>query len=141
MQTNKIPVACLAPALSDEKIAAYHAIIAGLPVSPIKDAMASCLAAVKAWWALPESTRRGDRYETTHQGKAKSFDVTPLESEHVKTLHDHVPWMYELEAMKLIFEAIPNDTQKELRDAAHHLLWHAIELCNDHEPTTQDKLK
>ncbi len=29
---------------------------------------------------------------------------------------------------------------KALRDAAHHLLWHAVELCNDREPITSDKL-
>jgi hypothetical protein len=41
-----------------------------------------------------------------------------------------------------LLDTLPSDTpsQKSLRDAAFHLLWHVVELDKDREPITADKL-
>lgn len=140
VKTNKLPVACFAPALTDEGIAGYRSLVAGLPLGPVKDALGECLRAVDAWWALPESTRTDvTRFAIKHRGKDHTFAVTPLEEEHVKSLWDLVPWGYELDAMQRLFDDIPAE-EKRLRDAAFHLLWHVKEMNLDREPSTIDKL-
>jgi hypothetical protein len=50
-----------------------------------------------------------------------------------------VPWRYEIEAMQRLFDGI-DPAEKELRDAAFHLLWFVTELERDREPVTNDKL-
>jgi hypothetical protein len=66
--------------------------------------------------------------------------ITQLEDAEVKRMWDHVPWEHDLKAMGEVFEQIDNETDKDLRDAAHHLLWFGYELTNDREPLTNDKL-
>lgn len=157
VHTNTLPVACFAPPLTDERIAAYAAIAEAAP-GPIRDAMRECLAAVRAWWELPESTgtdvskwelnrppanldgEKWERAERSLAHKPKEFKVVPLEEGHVKALWDLVPWRYEVEAMQRLFDEIDPDTNKPLRDAAFHLLWFVAELERDREPLTQDKL-
>ena len=138
---NQIPVACFAVPLTDERLAKYRDLVAGLETSAVKDAMAECLKAVELWWELPESTRPKDRpFAIRHEGKDHEFAVTPLEGEQVKALWDAVPWPYELQAMGALFETIDPVAGKELRDAAHDLLWICVELSLDREPLTADKL-
>jgi hypothetical protein len=142
-KTTQMPVACFAPALTDETLAAYRTLVAGLPASrgDVKDAMAECLAAVEAWWALPESKRKDvTRFTMLVKGEETAVPFTPLEKAHQASLFDLIPWPYELDAMQALFDTIPA-ADKALRDAAFHLLWHARELCLDREPATQDALK
>ena len=142
MATDLLPVACFAPALSDAKLAEYTAIAAALPAGELRDAIAECLACVKFWWELPESTRtdgRRLRIQKGVNGPQVEVPITPLEDAHVKAIWDAVPWPRELDASQSLFDAIPVG-QKALRDCAFHLLWFAKELCLDREPLTQDKL-
>jgi hypothetical protein len=157
VSTNTIPVACFAPPLTDELLDHYAALADAAP-GPVRDAMGECLAAVRAWWDLPESTRQDverwtlnqpppnlppekrERFAASVAGRPKGFTVVPLEESHVKALWDLVPWRYEIEAMQGLFDGIDPVGAKELRDAAFHLLWFVTELERDREPVTQDKL-
>lgn len=142
MNNPTIPVACFAPPLTDELLANYETLVATLPAerAELKDAMQQCLACVKAWWELPASTRTdGETFDIRHRGEKRKYTVTPLESEQVQRLWDVTPWMRELVAIEPLFDALPL-AEKELRDAACHLLWHAKEITLDREPLTSDKL-
>lgn len=140
MKTDRLPVACFAPVLTDESLVNYRIAVDLLELGPVKDACNGCLKAVEAWHKLPESTRDDvDKFRIRHNGVDKTFSVVPLKKEHVEQLWELVPWGYELDAMQSLFDGIPAE-QKELRNMAFHILWHARELCEDREPLTQDKL-
>lgn len=143
-QSNKIPVACFAPPLTDELLARYEALIADLKdpqQAELHDAMQTCLACVKAWWELPESTKKGKKWAIKNgaTGEDLEYREVPLEEAHVKQLWDVTPYMRELQALEPLFDALPL-SPPELRNAAFHLLWHAKEITLDREPLTQDKL-
>ena len=144
-QTDRFPVACFAPALTDAALAKYEALINGLgsDMGEVKDAMQTCLKCVKAWWDLPES-KRGDkeRFIVKHKDKEIEVAVTPLEKAHVSELDSVTPWMRELDTLSNktdtgVFDSLPAG---ELRNAAFHLLWHCKEITLDREPMTLDKL-
>jgi hypothetical protein len=139
----KAPIpSCFAPVLTDEKLSKYRELVAQVePGSELADGLEKCLACVEAWYALPESTRTdGAKSALIHQGRLTEVTAVPLENEHVKALWDTTPWTRECEPLKQLFEAISNETHKELRDCAFDLLWHTIEISLDREPLTQDKL-
>lgn len=137
-----IPTACFAPALTDEKLEHYKNLIDQLPESPLKTAMETCYKAVEKWWNLPESkgSSSDPDWVLVRHGKQKTVKVTSLDKELIEELWDVVPWDYELQAMQPLFDAIDPVHQKELRDAAFHLLWFATELTLDREPLTKDRL-
>jgi hypothetical protein len=138
--TDRLPCACHAPDLTDEKLAEYEALISAQPAGELRDALGECYAAVALWWSLPESTRDdGDRFKIRHGGRDAVLQVTPLTDELVGRLHAAVPWPHELAATQQVFDAIPAE-QRALRDCAFHLLWHVTELSHDREPLTQGKL-
>lgn len=140
VKTDRLPVACFASPLTDEQLKMYRTAVDQMSLSPVKDALNECLVGIEVWWKLPESTRTDvDRFHIKRQGKDKTFAVVPLEEKHVEELFALIPWDYEIDAMQKLFNDIPTE-QKELRDMAFHLLWHARELCLDREPLTQDKL-
>lgn len=140
------PVACFAPPLSDEKLARYRA-LANEPGDALtreqREAFAELLLCVEKWWNLPESTRRdGRKFRVKHRGTEIDVQETPLTADLVKELWDVTPYARELktltnEAASGLFDSLPAG---ELRDAAMHLVWHAMELTLDREPLTQDKL-
>lgn len=141
--TNKIPVACFAPELTDDKLASYSVLVSTTdPKTELGEWLRRCLACVKEWYALPTSTRTDtDKFQTIRNGKKVEFAVTPLEESHVKSLWDVTPWMSELNQLSNgegtgLFDSLTG----ELRDCAFHLLWHAKEITLDREPLTQDKL-
>lgn len=147
LESRAMPVACLAPPLTDSKLEQYRGIITKSSEGPVKDAATKLLVCVETWWNLPESKRTdGPRLKLLHrptQGQErveKTIELVPIEKDHQKTLYDLIPWDYELNAMDALFDSVPNDTQKELRDAAFHLLWFVRELNLDREPLTADKL-
>lgn len=119
-----------APPLTDELLSKYTQLAAGAPPE-VKDAMQMLLSCVYKWWNLPESKGEGADHPS---GKGK---VVPLDSEISNVLQEHIPWLYQMEPLDRLFGAI---TDKPLRDAAHHLLWHVKELEMDREPITTDKL-
>lgn len=122
-----------APPLSDETIAKYEAMIAALPASPVKDGMATCLNCCKKWWDLPESNSKKVPHMT-------GVAMTPLDKPIMVALDEHIPWENEIQAIADAFETISNETNKPLRDAAFHLLWHVRELNLDREPITKDRV-
>lgn len=139
---DKLPVACFAPPLTDALLARYKAVVEHSPMSAeVRDAMASCLRCVEAWWELPESGRRGDLWKTVHRGKEVEFEVKPLEKEHVAALDAVTPWPRELDTLSTPkADGLFDSLEGEVRDVAFHLLWHAKEIALDREPVTQDKL-
>lgn len=142
----RVPVACFAPPLTDALLQKYEKMISDLPreMGEVKDIMKECLAPVKMWWELPESKRRdGVDFVFNIGGKGdKTIACTPLELKHQEDLFDLIPWPRELKTMGEVLDQLPSNTseQKELRDAAYHLLWYANELCRDREPLTKDVL-
>jgi hypothetical protein len=124
-----------APPLSDELLANYKAMIDALPDSPVKEAMSTLHTCCAKWWELPESDTAPQRHPT-----GAAIPVVALSADNARVLWDHIPWKEELEMLKGLFERINPRTEQPLRNAAFHLLWHAIELENDREPLTADKL-
>lgn len=158
--TMSFPVACFAPPLTDELLGRYRELVDGLDPSETKEALASLLACVAAWWALPESTRTDGRrlalqvpvkdaagqvvYDERGAPvrEARTIVERPLEADHVQALFDVTPWMRELNTLSTpagdgLLDALPPG---ELRNAAFHLLWHVKEITLDREPLTQDCL-
>lgn len=120
-----------APPLSDELLAAYKALIDALDPSPVKDAMTTLYNCCAKWWDLPESNGTA-RPHPSGRGQIVNLDHT-VRSE----LDPHVPWNHELDAMHgvdesgkpRLLEALDPESQRELRNAAFHLLWHVKELA------------
>lgn len=160
--SNHIPVACFAQPLTEDKLSEYEDILNSLEHSPIKDAMRACLECVKAWWEIPVSENDATiPLNILHKGKTVSYNVVPLEKEQVDKLDETTPWMHELLSYKDLFLSLPHgtiETQKvidgsvrsvcevvdqkahNLKNAATHLLWYAIEICHDREPLTNEVL-
>lgn len=144
VQFKRFPVACLAPSLSDEKLATYRTLIDTIGNPEIKEAATTCLTAVAKWWELPESTSRpsavvevAHRTSPTEKRTAHEIPVVDLEHQHVQALWEFVPWLSECERMKELFDVLTGD----VRDMCFHLLWFCIELTLDREPITQDKIR
>lgn len=123
-----------APPLSDELIAKYTHMVDDLPPSPVKDGMSVLLHCCGVWWDLPESNG------TKQPHGSGTGTITNLEDDHKKALWDHIPWDHELNSIQALFDTIDPETQRDLRNAAFHLLWHVKELNLDREPLTTDKL-
>ena len=125
-----------APPLTDDLIQVYQDLIDGLDCpSPVYDAMAKLMACVRQWWDLPESSPDGSQPHPSGSGV-----IVPLDSPIASALWEAIPWKHELDGMQALFDAIPAGTEKALRDAAFHLLWHVKELDLDREPITSEKL-
>ena len=136
--------ACFAPPLDDAKIEQYQRLADGISAGPICDAFCSLLEMVVKFRETPESKLPGVPLQTEYtrspfKGKAPP-KIVPLEQAEVERIWDYVPWPHELNAIGQLFDTIPNESQKELRDAAFHLLWFGRELCLDREPMTNDKI-
>lgn len=139
----KIPVGCFAPPLTDAALTKYRTMIGAVSSNDeLKEALQQCLACVELWWNLPESKEDPSEPITIlHRGKETSFREVSLQDDHVEKLWDVTPWLREVDAMKVLFERISPTGQRELRDAAHHLLWHVQELALYREPLTSDVLR
>jgi hypothetical protein len=124
-----------APPLSDVLLASYQSLVAALPASPVKDALAALLHCCGVWWKLPEPAGTAQWAHPSGKGT-----IVSLQADHARALDDHIPWKHELEGMKVLFESLDPVSQHELRNAAHHLLWHVVELDLGREPLTTDRL-
>lgn len=145
-EQESLPAACFAPPLTDDLLRAYRILADALPDSrgDVRDALRECLKAVETWWGLPESkgnARHDGHLLLVHRKEERLVRITGLSETLKKELWDSIPWDYEIAAMEKLFESISNETGRELRDAAFHLLWHVRELSLDREPLTQDALK
>lgn len=126
-----------APPINAEKIALYRELAKAAPDPRVRDAMLPLCDMVETFQETPESQLTG----TPHPLGNRYPAIVPLEQSEIDRMWDLVPWDYECDALGQLFETIPNETQKPLRDAAHHLLWFARELTKDREPLTNDKIR
>lgn len=127
------PGGSFAPPLSDALLAAYEALATS--ASPeIKDAMQKLLQCVKHWWQLPDSSTARSVPHPSGRGMH-----VPLDKPIADALWDDIPWGHELNAIQALLNTIP-EGQRDLRDAAFHLLWYVRELDLDREPITLDKV-
>lgn len=119
-----------APPLTDELLAAYHALAleAG---EEIRDAMLKLHACAAQWWELPESTGDGKPHPS-----GRGY-IVALDAPIATALWEAIPWTRELDMFGALFDTLPTG---RLRNAAFHLLWFAKELDLDREPLTSDKL-
>lgn len=141
--SNRLPVACIAPALNETTLAVYGAEVNALEPSELKDTLLRLYRCVENWFRLPESKRTDvKQWEFTNgtTGEKLTCKDQPLEEEHIMALWDTTPYMRELVAMEPLLDSIDLVTDKSLRDMVFHLLWFAKELTLDREPMTTDKL-
>lgn len=136
--TDRFPVACFAPDLTEEKLESYEEIVDSYREGPVKDACSELLKMVYKWWDMPESEETPKTRPILHKGVNTEFSIIPFSNEQVDNLWDYVPWRHELDGMKTLFDSIPPD--ERIRDVAFHLLWFGYELTVDREPLTQSKL-
>lgn len=168
--TTRLPLASFAPPLTAEIIDDYETLAQGLTEpsqAEIRDILLRCLACVKAWWDLPESTLSGDKFDMSYQGFSAPVEIKPMEKDHIQAIWDVTPFPGTAEYWQSVIEKLPTGVEtngyqpiigsdgvqrmiestrivdaeaKKLRDIAFHLIWHVRELALDREPTTQDKL-
>lgn len=152
----RIPNACFAPELTDEKLGEYQDRVASIPNDEreLKDVLSALLNCVLTWWALPVSEKPAkEKFTFLHRGETKEIGVVPLEDAHVEALWDVTPYFRETESIEKFLDGLPLGTVEEnyccrivdqaafdLRTMAFHLLWHVKEIALDREPLTQDKL-
>lgn len=123
-----------APPLSDALLDRYVELAAALPHTAVKAGVSKLLTLVKTWWALPEPVGTA---QVPHPVRGT---IVALSAEHAATLAESLPWPHELDGLADVFERIDAENERELRDAAHHLLWFARELSLGREPLTRDRV-
>lgn len=102
----------------------------------IRESVLKLCAMAEAYLARPAKTER--TAGTPHPSGRGT--IHRLSEEEVKGLWDVVPWKEENAMYAALFDKIDPKADKALRDAAHHLLWMAVELEKDREPLTTDML-
>lgn len=122
-----------APPITEEQLAAYQA-LADSAEAEVREAMLTLHNCVAQWWELPESTVEGQPHAS---GRGV---IVPLTNDLKAQLFDAIPWSRELKSMGELFEQLDAATQRDLRNAAFHLLWYVNELNLDREPISLDKL-
>lgn len=124
-----------APPLSDDKIKSYKELIDKLPASQLKEVLTGLYTCCTTWWGLPDPIGTATVKHPSGRGT-----MVRLDESHAILLDDHIPWENEIRMIEKIIDDIDPVTEKPLRDAAHHLLWHVKELNLGREPITSDKL-
>lgn len=125
-----------APPLTEDLLTKYEALLGSLdPQSQTADAFRIVLNCAKQWWEQPDSSGASTRPHPVGRGT-----IIDLDEPIAKALWDHIPWDEELDVYANVFEKIDPVAERDLRNAAFHLLWHAKELARDREPLTNDKL-
>lgn len=133
MQQTKGP-RCFAPPLTEEAMGRYAKLIDGVrPKTELRRVLDSLYACCDAWWKAPEP-RKAMR---TPRGVKPA--VVPLDEAAKAALRGKLPTKQDLQTCSEVLDKIDAATDKPLRDAAFHLLWHATELANGREPMTRDK--
>lgn len=122
-----------APPLTPDLLASYESIIARCTNQRWREAMQRLHAMATAFLETPESSLPGTPHPS---GRGV---VVPLEQSEIERIWDHVPYDYECDAIGTLFSEIP-ESDRDTRNAAHHLLWYAKELTLDREPITTDKI-
>jgi len=122
-----------APPLDADTLADYKSLAATAP-EQVGEYMRDLIQMLKVFRETPDSEQPGKPHPS---GRGT---IVPLEDAEIKRIWDVVPWKEELDVMGGVFDNIDPLTQRELRNAAFHLLWFGRELCADREPITTDKL-
>jgi hypothetical protein len=130
-----------APPLSKEKVAEYQK--AAESAEPrIREVMLKLCRMVEVFQETPESPLPGQPHPLgamrTLDGRLVAPQIVPLEEVEIQRIWDEVPWDYEIEAYRTLFDSLPADSP--LRTPCFHLLWFATELEKDREPLTNDKV-
>ena len=135
MAIKKLIGGSFAPPLIPEKLNSYTE-LANTATPEVKEIMLKLIAMLKHFNLTPTSPLLGAtlKYDT------KTAMVIPLEDKEIERIWDVVPWEYEIDSYSTVCDTISNETHKDLRNAAFHLIWFARELCADREPITNDKL-
>lgn len=125
-----------APPLSDELLDSYADLIGDLDhASQLHDILTKLFACACKWWEMPDSKGTEVRNHPSGVGV-----IVPLEDKYKADLFDLIPWKEELEVYQRKLDEIDPVSQKDLRNAAFHLLWHVKELEMDREPLTAEKI-
>ncbi len=130
-----------APPLSPEKLVEYRRLAEDAPPQ-IREAMGKLCDMMEALHAhdLPPLRAQREQGNGTPHPSGAPIVILPLSREIIDDLDPHVPWKEENEMYAALFEQIDPIEQRDLRNAAHHLLWFAIELFLDRHPLTADNL-
>jgi hypothetical protein len=123
-----------APPLTDKQLDNYEDLANECDDPQVQDYMLNLVKMVRKFRETEPSKKKG----TKHPSGVGT--ITQLEDAEIERIWDVVPWMEETKVMSEVFDRISPDDDKELRNAAHHLLWFAVELSQDREPLTNDKL-
>ena len=121
----------MAPPIDAAKLAAYTKMIKDAP-EQVQDAMTTLLDMADLYLKGPAAKAAGKARGTPHPSGVGN--VVPLEDAEVKRLWDAVPWDEELQMFAAVFDRIDPVAEKDLRNAAFHLLWLGRELFLDREP-------
>lgn len=118
-----------APRITVEKVAEYRAIAEGVQDRETQAHMLDLCDMMDTWLQTPDIPMQS----------AGPFGqpIAKLPKDEIDRIWDTVPWPREC---KLIGECFAELTDNAQKNAAHHLLWYAVELSNDRQPCTKDLL-
>lgn len=144
------PCFCFAPRITEEVLDTCRGIVSDLPEGAAKEWAAKLLAAVEAWWDLPESTKketRNWRFRVISTGEELVKTERPLDDEIAKELWSRLPWDEELVLLRSVHDAMPTGREHadgtgavvdrkayDARNCFGHLLWVVAELSAGREP-------
>src|SRR5262245_38157188 len=126
----------MAPDITTKRLAAYLALAraADCPQN-ISGPMIALCTMVQKFRETPNSKLSGKT--VSFPSLNRNGTEIPLEPDEIARMDEYIPYADELEMWAKRFEAIPDS---DLRNAAFHLLWFAVELSKDREPITREKL-
>jgi hypothetical protein len=133
---------CFAPPITPDLLVKYEGLAKSAP-EPIADAMRQLGAMVRKFLETPKSPLPAQVVPMMAVKDGKTITACrchPLPDAEVERIWDDVPWEDELNTMGERFDTISPSANKDLRDAAFHLLWYGRELIRDREPMTLEFL-
>lgn len=122
-----------APPITADKLASYKTLAASADTRT-QDYMNQLITMLEKFNETPKSTLAASAHPS---GRGQ---IIPLADEEIQRIWNEVPWKEELDVMGNWFDKLDASSQKDLRNAAFHLLWYGRELCLDREPITNDTL-
>ena len=123
-----------APPLTAEALAAYETLAASA-APQVRDGMKVLIALAAEYRKLESrAVATGDPHPSG-RGRVVSLAVAVADA-----IDPLLPWDDELKMYAQVFDRIDPIANGPLRDAAHHLLWYAVELSLGREPITTDRL-
>jgi hypothetical protein len=129
-----------APPIDSSKLSSYRSTINAQATGAaqdsvpfrVKDQLLGLCNMVEAFQQTPASANASKPHPSG------TGTITFLEEAEIQRIWDLVPFDWELKALQAELDKL--DSKDPLRNPAFHLLWFAIELTNDREPLTNDRL-